>query len=257
MEQSIDNTVTQLASTTIPGTAVMPEVLHLLSSVETRQRQELAAELHDGLGQLLICIKMQLDRIHQETAGCSQAGQLETLRDLLGQCIRYTRTLTNELYVPGADEDDLPVLIQRLAEAMLERYGLTVHIDDTFWDGAVNTDITQLLYGGVRELLINCGKHAGVHDATVRLAREQQTIHIEVRDDGCGFDPASIMQADGMLHTFGLRYLHERIAVLGGSLQITAQPDNGTQVSLSIPFVEPAREGDQVSCVSCSSMITD
>jgi two-component system sensor histidine kinase DegS len=68
------------------------------------------------------------------------------------------------------------------------------------------------------------------------LRFEREMVHVEIADDGCGFDPAAAQSSDG--HHYGLIGMRERIAKLGGELRITSALGQGTQVRLSVPASE-------------------
>jgi len=78
------------------------------------------------------------------------------------------------------------------------------------------------------EGLANTLKYASAHNATIRLASTPTSVHIEVADDGHGFDPASVTPS-------GLRGLADRIEAVGGSLHIISRPGEGTRLSAELP----------------------
>jgi signal transduction histidine kinase len=68
------------------------------------------------------------------------------------------------------------------------------------------------------------------------LRFDREMVHVEIADDGCGFDPAIAQRSDG--HHYGLIGMRERVAKLGGELRITSAPGQGTEVRLSVPARE-------------------
>ncbi|MFC4858692.1 sensor histidine kinase [Actinophytocola glycyrrhizae] len=88
------------------------------------------------------------------------------------------------------------------------------------------------LAGGVREALTNVVRHAGVDAATVSVRLADDTIHVEVADEGTGFDPARVHG-----HRYGVtRSILERLTRVGGSAAVISSPGNGTSVRLTRPF---------------------
>ena len=85
----------------------------------------------------------------------------------------------------------------------------------------------------VREALQNAVRHAAPKHLSVMLRFEREMVHVEVADDGCGFDTAVAKGSDG--HHYGLIGMRERVAKLGGELHISSALGKGTQVRLGVP----------------------
>ena len=87
------------------------------------------------------------------------------------------------------------------------------------------------LTGSVREALTNVVRHSGVNEATVSVTADDEKVVVEVRDDGCGFDPAEPRAAGH----YGLIGMRERVERLGGEMKIESSHGQGTTVRLRIP----------------------
>ena len=85
----------------------------------------------------------------------------------------------------------------------------------------------------VREAIQNAVTHAAPKNVTVVLTFDHRCLHVEIEDDGCGFDPSTCRPPDG--HHYGLIGMRERVEKLGGEFRLTSSPGKGTQVRLSIP----------------------
>jgi signal transduction histidine kinase len=119
----------------------------------------------------------------------------------------------------------------------MKNHGLTVHVSGG--DLAINIPEDQrvLLYQGVRELLINVHKHSGANEATVTLSKEADTqLHIQVEDAGRGIKGGTEKQHDSASNTFGLFSIRERVEALGGKMELTSIPAQGTHVQLTVPL---------------------
>ena len=211
-----------------------------LSRAEEQERQRLAAELHDNLGQMLAVSKMKVDLLRKGKLADETASDVEGLRDLIQDALLYTRELMSDLKPPPTlDQEGFKASMEWLANKM-EKHDLKVILEDDNKPIRVEEDIRTVLVQCVRELLFNIIKHAGVDKAFIRLERVDSELKIEVEDKGRGFDPEAD-RADATEGGFGLFNISERIDLLGGSMRIHSKPGEGTIVEVRVPV----KQGEQ------------
>jgi signal transduction histidine kinase len=90
-------------------------------------------------------------------------------------------------------------------------------------------ELETALYRIVQEALTNAARHGKAKRAVVEVHEDARTVHVSVRDDGCGFDPDA--ETDG----FGILGMRERVELLGGELQIDSAPARGATVRARLP----------------------
>ncbi len=202
-----------------------------LTRAEERQRRELAATLHDGVGQTLFAATTQLLAVRGRVNGVPPV-EVETAITLLDQVTRETRELTFELCPPVLYQLGLMPALQRLADQFTARYGVACALTGRT-TGPADLNLRGLAYQGVRELLNNTAKYAQAKQVAISAAEGDGYVHVEVADDGRGFDPASLKPGTG---GFGLFHLRERIGLLGGSLSIDSAPGQGCRVQFKLPM---------------------
>ncbi len=95
----------------------------------------------------------------------------------------------------------------------------------------------------VQEASSNAVRHGHAKHLRVRLSCDATTLHIDIDDDGCGFDVASTPRTNQMNSPFGLLSIHERACLLGGEMQISSKPRAGTRVRVHIPLTLAERTG--------------
>jgi signal transduction histidine kinase len=195
-------------------------------------RERIAKELHDGVIQSLFAVGMSL----QATATLSRDDEIsQRIEGAVAEVDRVIRDLRNYIFGlrPGILADrQLDQALREMAGDSEDRTGVTTVVDV---DPRVASelagragDIIQL----TREALSNIGRHAGARTCRVTLRRkDDRTAVLEIDDDGTGFDPEA---AAGKGH--GLRNLGERVASLGGVLEIQSSPGEGTTVKALIPL---------------------
>ena len=209
-----------------------------LSIVEERERRQIAVEIHDRISQNLALAKMRVSALRGRCPADAQR-QLRTEFDMVGslldQTLEDTRTLTFELSPPILYELGLLPALQWLAEQMQRQYGLRVVVDGKLPPAALNEDLRGMLFRAVRELLINVVKHADASAARVSVRCDALEVRLTVADDGSGFDPGTEPAAPADRRGgFGLFSLRTRIEQLGGKVEVSSIPGNGTRVTLSI-----------------------
>jgi len=204
------------------------------SLAEERERREIACNLHDHIGQALAFAKAKLRDLQGYSAFSGIEKDVEEIRNLVGQIIQYTRTLTSELSPPTLYELGLEHALSWLAEQFQKKYHLRIEVRTTKIPLVLKDDIRIILYKSVRELLINVVKHAKASIATIALSNKDNVIQIRVMDDGIGCPQAVATPVSNDGVGFGLFSIRERLKHYGGNLVIQNPPGGGTMVTLSL-----------------------
>ena len=203
-----------------------------LSLAEERERRQIAAELHDHVGQILAMMKMTLVRLERMEISGEVVESVQKLKDLCQQAIGGIRFLISELSPPVLYELGFEAAISWLAEKHEEKHGIRVEIEDDNTTKPLSDDVRVFLFQAVRELLMNTAKHTQVDEVRISLERERDSIRITVADEGRGFDTSELKRSGG----FGLYNIGERLSTVGGSFQVISDPGRGTQVTLLAPL---------------------
>ncbi len=206
-----------------------------LGLTEERARRKLANDLHDYLVQLLVVGGMKLNQLKEEISLPAEAVALtEELETVLEQALAYSRTTIAELSPPALHGAGLIMALKWLAERM-EKHGLQVEIQTDDQHLELSEDRVILLFQMVRELLFNVLKHAEINHATVRVTTWQShEVCIAVEDRGKGLD-ADAMQRSKEPGHLGLFAVCERMEAMGGRVELTSAPGEGTRVVLRLP----------------------
>jgi PAS domain S-box-containing protein len=202
--------------------------------IEERERRRIATVLHDAIGQNLMLAKLRLGAL----AGGSDVSTVQTERlaavgQLLDEAIDRTRTLTSEVSPPVLYELGLEAAVRWLAGQARQRHGFRVAVHDDGQPKPLSGTARLVLFDGVRELLANAAKHAGGQGCSVSVARDGDTVRVEVRDCGPGFSAADAEPSGG---GFGLFNLRERLRRIGGHMEISTLPGHGGHVTLVAPI---------------------
>ncbi len=205
------------------------------------ERQRWARELHDETLQSLSALRIGLST-------ASRSERPEALRDAYRQAVEQLeeditnlRALITDLRPAALDELGAQAAVEALAERA-SRHGIEVDvsIDLAHERGAdlpthVPThprhtpELETAIYRIVQEALTNAAKHGGARRAVVEIHEDDELVHLEVRDDGAGFDPTA--ETGG----FGLLGMRERVDLLDGTLLLDSTPGRGTTVRATFP----------------------
>lgn len=201
---------------------------HLATS---RERNRLARELHDTLAHSLSGIAVQLEAVRtiwDDDSDQARAMLDRALRDArsgLGDARRAIQTLR----ASPLEESGLSAALVQLGETFAERNGCAVvtNIADNL--GELDPELENVVYRIADEALTNVGRHAAATGVTVDLRRKAGKVRLEITDDGKGFD-AEGEPPEGHV---GIRGMHERAEVVGGSVAITSS-SRGTTVLFEV-----------------------
>lgn len=207
-----------------------------LTLAEERERRRIAAELHDRIGQTLAIAKIRLGAMMELTSSPSIEKELDEIRELVGQTIRHTRSLTVELSPPILYELGFVAAVEWFTEQIQEQYAIETQFEDDGHPKPLDKDVRVLLFKVVQELLFNVVKHAHSRNAMVTIRKDNNRILITVEDDGIGFEAHESKSQIGQKTGFGLFSISERLDHFGGHFEIMSGPDRGTCATISAPL---------------------
>ncbi|WP_157271668.1 sensor histidine kinase [Azohydromonas aeria] len=215
-----------------------------LAAAEDRERQQIARDLHDGLGQTLAALQIRLAALcrHADPDVTRTAHEIAALAR---RADRSSRCLSEQLAPPVLYDLGLLPALDWLADEMRQQFSLSVRIDDDDRPKPLMPEIRSLVYRSVRELLINVAKHACCDAADVVLRSDGPALCVTVRDHGVGLDDAHAdADADAGLQRrgMGLRSVRERLSRIGGQFDIRSFPGQGTEAVLQVPLAVAAIE---------------
>jgi PAS domain S-box-containing protein len=202
---------------------------------EERQRQKVAAALHDSISQSLAFTKRELVAMKRQ-APPGMRESLEQVCDQIIEAISQVRHLTLELAPSILYTLGLEAAIEDLAEQFTACDGFVCHFAISDEPKPLNDEMRSLLYRAVRELLVNVSKHAQASNVSIGIEREGSNIKITVEDDGKGFRPSEPGRRAGKEGGFGIFSIRQRLAHIGGSLLIESAEGKGTKMTLVAPL---------------------
>ncbi|GAB3629566.1 transmembrane sensor histidine kinase transcription regulator protein [Pandoraea terrae] len=202
------------------------------------ERARISRELHDGISQLLVSVKLLLESAamrltHSPAAASETLGiALERLNSTLGEVRRISQALRPAML------DDLGVAaaIEQLAREFGSHAGLPVDVRVEGDAPPLDDNVKTLLFRVAQEALTNIERHARADNVRILLAFMRDGIHLSITDDGRGFDVTHVHHDPA--HGIGLRNMRERLDGVGGALGIQSWP-GATTISAWVPLSNP------------------
>ena len=203
---------------------------------EERERRRIATELHDRIGQSLAITKIKLGELRESLPSKSTVAALDNIRQFIDQIIQDTRTLTFELSPPVLYELGLEAGLEWLISQIEEKHGIRIKFENGDLSTLYDDSCHVVIFQAARELLFNIVKHAGAQSAVLSIRKDEETIRLDISDDGVGFDTAKLSSSGAGSMGFGLFSIRERLSSLGGHLAIESEPGSGTRVTMVLPL---------------------
>lgn len=196
-----------------------------LAVVEERNR--LAREIHDGLGASLSSLIIQSEYVEQLTRDDAVKREVSELKQSAEEAIEELRRSLQMM----REDFDLAHGVEDYVKTFGERTQLPVRFEQSgTLLGRMAPETSLALFRVLQELLSNAAKHAQPRQVDVKLHFGAHAVHLAVKDDGKGFDPASPKAGH-----YGLINLRERAMKLGGDVTIDARPGAGAHITFSAP----------------------
>jgi signal transduction histidine kinase len=214
---------------------------------QDEERRRIGRELHDSVGQYLVGLKMKVDSFKSaaERNHSADASQLAECSELADEAIKEVRTISYLLYPPMLEELGLKSAIPWFLEGFTKRSGIktTFEISPDF--DRLSSDMELALFRVLQESLTNVSRHSGSSTATVRLLNKNQSVILQIIDEGKGSESNQWEDRSPDWigkRGVGLRGMSERMRQLGGSLELATSP-SGTTVTATLPLTDVMAQG--------------
>jgi PAS domain S-box-containing protein len=219
---------------------VADEAVRLMKA-QDEERRRIARDFHDSAGQTLTVLGLSIAELVQEAEGVAPrlAEKGKHIEEVVQQLHREIRTTSYLLHPPLLDEAGLSSALNWYVQGLAERSGMKIdlNISDDF--GRLPADMELAIFRIVQECLTNIHRHAESKTAFIRMARENGSICVEVRDEGKGISPERLVAIQSRGSGVGVAGIRERLRQFGGEMQIESN-GSGTTVFAAIPLPKEA-----------------
>ncbi len=203
----------------------------MINGQET-ERQRLSRELHDGLGQLLIGLKLKYQSCFNKSKLIQE--DFLNLDKLFDKTIEETRRISNNLMPASLSEFGLTTAIRNICNDISETTDINIKFYTKGSTKKLNLEIKIYLFRIIQEALTNIVKHSEAKSAGISLIYTANMIFIEIKDDGKGFDLLKRVSQNSN----GINNIQERVTLLLGTIKIKSEEAKGTIINIDIPIKE-------------------
>jgi PAS domain S-box-containing protein len=211
---------------------------HLHGLLE-EERTRISREIHDELGQALTAMKLDLSSIRRSLVSdglAKRSAKVHEIERSVNRIIRTVRKIATELRPGILDELGVAAAIEWITKDFQKRTGIGCKVTIKAVDKISDTVRATTIFRIVQEALTNVMRHAAASQVNVSLEKMDDTLKLEVRDNGIGIKEGRIFDA----RSLGLIGIRERVLLLGGKAEISGKPGEGTVVRVILPVGEVA-----------------
>jgi signal transduction histidine kinase len=219
------------------------QLLRKVITAQEDERKRVARELHDETSQTLAALGMGVDMALAASTGAGPGNvpqRLQDVRRLVDRMHEELHRLIVNLRPSVLDDLGLAAAIRWFAERQLGPAGVAVRYE--LWDVDVRlpSEVETAIFRAAQEAIVNVGRHSGADTVLIQGSFENGQLTVEIEDDGCGFEPAKIVESPDSMRGVGLLGMRERLEILSGTVNVDSAPGEGTRVVLSVPVALPA-----------------
>lgn len=196
------------------------------------ERQRLSRELHDGLGQSLIALKLML-------AAAEGKRHEDTLETIEQTCIAFDdtineiRRISNDLMPAVLLEFGLITALKNLCNSIADTTGMNIEFSSKGQLNDLSQRITIYIFRIIQEALNNMVKHADASRATLHIERNPEAVFAMIQDNGKGIEMPEQPEKGGS----GIPNMRERVRLLNGSIEFISESGKGTRLNIEIPLI--------------------
>jgi signal transduction histidine kinase len=206
------------------GSALAAERQRATGDARAAERARIAREVHDAISQHLFGLRMIAAGMRRADPGNQQARAIERISE---EALREMQALLIELRPASLDGAGLAPALQEICAAYHDRLGVTV--DASLDDVTVPAPVEHALLRITQEACVNAVRHGNARRLAVSMTRQDGHVELAVRDTGTGFDPAAPHAGSGLAH------IRDRVAELGGTVDIDSAPGRGAALTVRVP----------------------
>jgi signal transduction histidine kinase len=235
--QRVGNTLNVLLDGLMADRVKLRTLANQIIRTGDQERASIARELHDSTAQSLAALLLELSVLASENTEPLLDARITRIRTIVSDVLDEVRLVAHTVHPRVLDDLGLAAALQLLARETQERSGVTVTCAGPTNLRSMDPASASTLYRVSQEAVGNAIRHAQATRVSIGIAQRNETVELEVIDDGIGFNTVDAeRQRPGM----GLFTMRERAALVGGRLTLQSVPGSGTRVLVSVPMTAAA-----------------
>lgn len=214
------------------------ELLNRVFSAQEEERKRISRELHDETCQVLTGLSYALDDTAESHPTTDLKPHLERMHDLVTTALAEIHRIILDLRPTMLDHLGLVPALRWYAESRFNGMGIRVSIREVGQAHRLPSAVETALFRVVQEAINNIARHSRATRADFVLEFAPAQVQVWIKDNGKGFNPATVFSATDHQRGLGLMGMEERMTAAGGRLQIYSTPGEGTTIQLIMPVLE-------------------
>ena len=216
------------------GEVALSSVSRKLIEAHEEERTRIARDLHDDINQRLALLVIQIETLKQNPPESARevAERMGELSKRTVEIAADVQSISHQLHSSKLEYLGIVAAMRSFCAEFGEQQKVEIDFGYAEIPQNLSPSISLCVFRVFQEALHNAVKHSGVRHFEVELRGASDTIHLKVRDSGCGFSPDAAVQRRGL----GLTSMKERLKLVNGELTIDSQPMHGTTVHARVPF---------------------
>jgi signal transduction histidine kinase len=232
---------------------VLYKELHRLSArlidAQENERKRISMELHDGIGQNLIALKLQFNNFcfQLESSDKEKTQEAATIiSGTLQKTLESTRSICQNLWPVVIEKFGFDLALKEFLDNFSRDYGIEIVLGSIHIQKYFSKHDQHQIYRILQEILNNIGKHSGTKKVNLNTINRADSLCIEITDFGCGFDTPNLAGSQQEKGCLGLNTIRERVTILGGTIDIQSFIEKGTRFTLLLPHSreKQGKQGD-------------
>lgn len=215
------------------------ELLERVVGAQEEERKRLARDLHDQTGQTLTGLAMGLRSVADvmplnPALAQQRLGELERMSS---GAVDDLRQMIADLRPAQLDDLGLVPALREMAKNVGARSQMVVEVEATGTRRRLRPEVETILYRLAQEALTNAARHSRAARVDIHLDFQPDGVTLDIHDDGVGFVPEAVIKSQAPRRAWGLLGMQERVALVGGTLDIRSAPGEGTELVARIPLI--------------------
>lgn len=201
-------------------------------NAEENERKRIAADLHDGVGQMMSAAKMNLSAFENEISFKDETQKIsfEKLIGLVDESCKEIRSVSHQMMPNALLKSGLASAVKEFIDKIDNRI-IKINLHAEGLNDRLDSNTETVLYRVIQECVNNVIKHSGATNLDISLIKDEDGIAATVEDNGRGFDTTDKQKFDGI----GLKNIRSRVEFLKGTVDFDSSPGKGTLVAIHIP----------------------
>jgi len=238
LEHSMRDSAAELERMVDERTAALRRLSGRLMTMQDEERRRIARELHDGLGQELVAVKMMLNGVIQQDSTPRKNQAAIEATAMIDRAMKQVRSMSHLLHPPLLDEVGLLSALQWYLDGLTKRSGIETALDVQPPEfPRLTPELETAIFRIIQEALTNVFRHSGAHKGWVTLTHRETDVVVTVRDDGKGVEAQITELRPGSIG-IGIGGMRQRAKEFGGELRL-ANSNPGTIVEVIVPSALP------------------